>query len=539
MARFQKLGRGSQGMALRHAVALRHFILVGLVVFCAALSAQSRAKRVMPVDGAQRSGFDSQAKIAIVVGVGAYPARSGLSELRYSAGDVDALGEALEAQGYTVVPLKDSAATRPAILHAVRNVGEVLDRGQGTVVFFFSGHGFAVGARNYLATYESTALNLSQSGLALEDLQQQLQETGAARRILWIDACRNQPGKSVADARSFANFQAAAGTRILFSTKAGKLSYENDDLRHGVFTHFLIEGLRGGAAGNDGLVTFRDLADYVSVSVRDYSLKRGDVQVPYDAGEGTGEFLIARGVAVSDPGPSPRENRPESKPEPKLEPATATLLIESDADATFTVDAQPGVALRAGQIQQITLTPGGHILRASASGATWRKTVDIRAGEQQAVVVELAKDLAEAAMRRMEGTWTDGGEGDGRFTLTNRRYHVKWSYEFRISRSGDGFTGVWHQELDIKGLDDPQAQSDNFTGQVDATFRLRLEGDRLTGVSESAHEQQSNGIKADLVGIPFTGTLEGPGRLKVDIVWERDAQGKMTNGVAAAVLEKR
>ncbi len=517
--------------------------LLALAALCAlSASAQSRAKRVTPVDGAQRSGFDSQAKIAIVVGVGAYPARSGLSELRYSASDVDALGEALEAQGYTVIPLKDSAATRPAILRAVRNVGEVLDRGRGTVVFFFSGHGFAVGARNYLATYESTALNLSQSGLALEDLQQQLQETGAARRILWVDACRNQPGKSVADARSFANFQAAAGTRILFSTKAGKLSYENDDLRHGVFTHFLIEGLRGGAAGNDGLVTFRDLADYVSVSVRDYSLKRGDVQVPYDAGEGTGEFLIAKGVGVSDPGPSARENKPENRPEPKpelkVEPATATLLVESDADATFTVDAQPGIALRSGQIQQIKLTPGGHILRASAGAAAWRKTVDIRAGEQQAVVVELAKDLAEAAMRRMEGTWTGAVEGDGVFTDTRRRFHAKSRISLEISRSGDGFNGTWHDESETKGVDDRTSTTDNFTDQIDATFRLRLDGDRLIGYQDSARAHRSSG---DVVfaAVTFAGALEAPGRLKVEIVWQRDAPGGKPIWVSDAILEKR
>jgi hypothetical protein len=507
--------------------------LLALAALCAlSASAQSRAKRVTPVDTAQRSGFDSQAKIAIVVGVGAYPARSGLSELRYSASDVDALGEALDAQGYTVIPLKDSAATRPAILRAVRNVGEVLDRGRGTVVFFFSGHGFAVGARNYLATYESTALNLSQSGLALEDLQQQLQETGAARRILWVDACRNQPGKSVADARSFANFQAAAGTRILFSTKAGKLSYENDDLRHGVFTHFLIEGLRGGAAGHDGLVTFRDLADYVSVSVRDYSLKRGDVQVPYDAGEGTCEFLIAKGIAVSDPGPLPRDNRPENRPEPKtepkVEPATATLLVESDADATFTVDAQPGIALRSGQVQQITLIPGGHILRASAGTAAWRKVVEIRAGEQQAVVVELAKDVAEATKRQMEGVWIYSKAADEEIPGTTRRSHSMGSFLLQVSRSGEAFTGVWHEEL----------AKDNITIRVNATFRLRLDGDRLTGVAELGRYEQTGVNNVDVSGTTFEGTLVDAGHLRPEFFF-RDPQGNTLQSTAGLVLEKR
>jgi hypothetical protein len=203
------------------------------------------------------------------------------------------------------------------------------------------------------------------------------------------------------------------------------------------------------------------------------------------------------------------------------------------------VDAQPGIALRSGQIQQIKLTPGGHILRASASGATWRKTVDIRAGEQQAVVVELAKDVSEATMRGIEGTWAVNYEQDGTFTTSNRRYHTKFTFTFQISRSSDGLTGVWHEERDNKGIDDPNALSDNFTMRIDATFRLRLDGSRLTGISDSAHLQWSTGVKNDLNVIPFTGTLLGPGRLKVDIVWQRDAQGTAVNAVVATVLEKR
>jgi len=281
-------------------------LITAILAICAAAYGQpARSKRVAPVPASDVAGFENQGKVAILVGVGGYPARGGLSQLRYPAGDVDALTAVLEGQGYSVVPLKESEATRAGIQRAIRNAGEVLDQ-NGTVVFFFSGHGFAVGNRNYLATYESSAIDLSRTGLALDDVEAALKETGAARRMLWIDACRNEPGKAATAPRSFAAFQAAAGTRILFSTRAGKVSYENDDLRSGVFTHFLIEGLQGGAAGSDGQVTFRDLSEYVTASVRDYGLKRGDVQVPYDAGEAAGDFLIARKAGAApeshDPG---------------------------------------------------------------------------------------------------------------------------------------------------------------------------------------------------------------------------------------------
>lgn len=262
----------------------------------ALLAQPSRAKRIEPVDRQAQQVFARQPKVSVLVGVGNYPASSGLTPLRYAAQDAAALTRVLEGQGYNVVTLKDAEASRAGILRTIRNVKDVLDNEQGTVVFFFSGHGFSVGGVNYIAPVDAEYVSLSRTGISLADIDRQLKDTGAARRVLWIDACRNSPTKDAAGARTFDAFRAAAGTRILFSTKLGKTSYENDDLRSGVFTHFLLEGLKGAASGTDGLITFHDLTEYVTASVRDYSFKRGDVQVPYDGGEAAGDFLLGRSL---------------------------------------------------------------------------------------------------------------------------------------------------------------------------------------------------------------------------------------------------
>lgn len=225
-----------------HAASRLPVRLALVLALCSSAHTQSREKRVVPVDALPRTAFDRQGKVAVIIGVGDYPRSSGLSALKYPASDAIAIAAALGAQNYTVVTLQDDRATRAGILQTIRNAGEVLDRGQGTLLFFFSGHGFAVGERNYLVTYGATALNLSQTGLALDDVERAMRDTGVARRVMWVDACRNTPGKSATATRTFTSFQAAAGTRILFSAKAGRLSYESDDLRQGVFTHFLLEG---------------------------------------------------------------------------------------------------------------------------------------------------------------------------------------------------------------------------------------------------------------------------------------------------------
>lgn len=281
-----------------------------LLIFAtsAVLGAQVREKRVVPLDPQQREGFETRrrAGVAVLVGVGRYPKYSGLGELRYPARDVDLLEKELTAQRYAVVSLKDGDATRAAVLNAIRQAGEVLDPDSGVMIFFFSGHGFAQGPVNYLATYDAAANAMDQSGLALSNVEKALTDAGAKRRVLWVDACRNEPGKG-GEGRSFTRFQAAQGTRILLSTKAGRISYEDDELQQGLFSYFLARGLQGDVGRDDGLISFRDLADYVIDAVQTRSLRSGHVQVPYEAGESSGDFLLAkaRGGTANPPGPAP------------------------------------------------------------------------------------------------------------------------------------------------------------------------------------------------------------------------------------------
>lgn len=276
--------------------------VICLLLSALAADAQRSASRdLVPVPLAEARAFDKSRKIALLVGVGKYPAYSGIGALQYPRRDVASLAEQLEAQGYLVIQLIDGEATRSAVRGALRNIKEVLNQQEGTLVFHFSGHGWAPAGRNFLASYDADASSLSDSGIALDEVLRLMAETGARRRVAWIDACRNEPGKSLPSARTFAAMEQSEGTRVLFSTRAGKQSFEASELQQGVFTHFLIRALKGEAARGDGLVTFRDVADYVTESVQAWSLRHGDLQIPYEAGEASGDFLIARANARAEP----------------------------------------------------------------------------------------------------------------------------------------------------------------------------------------------------------------------------------------------
>ncbi len=271
-------------------IAIALAVLVTILV--ARQEAQTRAKRVTPLDTNQKQSFERQAKVAVLAGVGKYASRSGLTSLQFPAHDVDLIQAELEKQGYKVVSLKDAEATRGAIEQSLTDAKDLVDQNSGTILFFFSGHGFADGGQNYLATYESAAANLAGSGLPVKRVEELMKATGAQRQMMFLDACRNEAGKSAIGARSFDRLEAAAGMHALLSTKAGKISYEDDSLGSGVFTHFLVEGLRGQAAGTDGLITFHDLATYVVDGVSTYGFQHGQMQVPYEAGEFSGDFLV-------------------------------------------------------------------------------------------------------------------------------------------------------------------------------------------------------------------------------------------------------
>ncbi|KOR32598.1 hypothetical protein TI05_06330, partial [Achromatium sp. WMS3] len=200
----------------------------------------------------ERTKFQQERKMAVVAGISAYPAETGFYPLNFARKDAEALAAVLKQRGYLVQLLTDAEVTKGAILKAIDNVGHILDRNQGTVIFAFSGHGFRDRAgNNYLAPYEAyTRNNKRVGGLTVHSVEEALINSGARRRILLIDACRDVPD-SGSDFRiksgtrkrqdSFAQhklFQQATGTRILFSTKAGGVSWEHPELQHSVFTYF-------------------------------------------------------------------------------------------------------------------------------------------------------------------------------------------------------------------------------------------------------------------------------------------------------------
>jgi uncharacterized caspase-like protein len=248
------------------------------------------------------SPFLAEKKLAIIVGISDYPAESNFPKLEFAAKDAQDLASALQKQGYQTQLLTDQHAMRVSIRKAlehardVLNQGQVDDKGHGTLLFAFSGHGGqkgnSLGSGQYLVTYDSAADD-PEPGYPLKEIAKLLTDSGAAHRMMFIDACRDTTGSSSKGApvlASFREYLQAEGMKVFFSTAPGTQSFEDRESHNGYFTRYLLEGLAGKAATSDGLVTFDSLAKWVTRSMKTDTKV---FQTPYWNQSASGDFYVA------------------------------------------------------------------------------------------------------------------------------------------------------------------------------------------------------------------------------------------------------
>ena len=237
-------------------------------------------------------------KVAILVGVSRYNQQNtGFTPLRYAAKDVEVLAKTLSTKGYEVIKITDHNANKALILNRIEQAAKLIKPQQGTLVFAFSGHGYAeTGQPTRLATFDTIANKLSTTGLSVDDVVNAIRHTGVKRAMLFIDACRNNPtlfkSGPITGPRKY---NPGEGIQILYSTRRADVSIEHPSLQQGVFSYFVNRGLLG-QAEEQGVVTFASLARYVEREVPLWSNRHMPVaQQPFRAvaGEQYGDFVLA------------------------------------------------------------------------------------------------------------------------------------------------------------------------------------------------------------------------------------------------------
>ena len=149
-------------------------------------------------------------------------------------------------------------------------------RKRDLLLLYYSGHGIRDEHGDlYLATKDTEMEIASGSSLNASFLREQIDKSGSQRKVVVLDCCHSGAfaggksglGDSIGTEDAFAG--SGYGRVILTASDALELAWEGDDWlgegRPSVFTHFLVEGLRTGAADldGDGKIALDELYDYV------------------------------------------------------------------------------------------------------------------------------------------------------------------------------------------------------------------------------------------------------------------------------------
>lgn len=206
------------------------------------------------------------------------------------------------------------------------------------VYVFFAGHGVTdplIPSDHYLLTHDSEMADLPATALPMRDLSDALSRTRAKSKILITDACHSA-GAGMAGTRAGTDANqintaflervanASAGTVMITSSEVSQLSREGTQWGggHGVFTYYLLQGLRGAAdENNDRMVSLGEAYEHLRDRVR---RSTQNSQVPTISQTQFDRFWPMSIVHGEEP-TSPEQSKPS--PDPLEAGSTSTVML--------------------------------------------------------------------------------------------------------------------------------------------------------------------------------------------------------------------
>lgn len=179
--------------------------------------------------------------------------------------------------------LIDEDATKENILKSIDKTFS--KAGPNDVVFFyFSGHGLK-------GAFLPIDYDGNNNRVEHSEIMAILDKNQAKSKVVIADAChsgslhgaKGSSAQSVIETYYDAFSRSSGGTILMMSSKAEETSIENNGLRQGIFSHFLIRGLKGAADNDENkLVTINELFEYVEANVKFYT---NNYQTPVISGD--------------------------------------------------------------------------------------------------------------------------------------------------------------------------------------------------------------------------------------------------------------
>jgi WD40 repeat protein len=229
-------------------------------------------------------------KWAVVIGVSEYE-KPTIPNLNYADRDAREFAEYLKSpagggfeESLVKVLLNKDATLQNVKLALNQFLRQTLEK--DLVIIYFAGHGAPEPANpnnNYLLCYDTDPNSLAATAFPMWDINTALTRYIPSKRVIVLtDACHSGGISTEMATRGMGTVEnnlinqyladlskSKEGLIVFTASQAGEVSQELDKFGHGVFTHFLLQGLKGEAdRNNDYTITIGELMDYVEGMVQ-------------------------------------------------------------------------------------------------------------------------------------------------------------------------------------------------------------------------------------------------------------------------------
>lgn len=209
----------------------------------------------------------------VLVGISDYEIENELiTDLRYADDDAEKLfdfftsrtGAALQTSNTKLILNKQ--ATKENIVTSVAALFKKAEP-QDRVIFYFSGHGI----QNKLIPHDSDATT---NMISYQEIKTLFSQSKAQTKLCIIDACNagsvKYSPKKVKDTSQTSSNKAKVA--VMVSSRLYQKSLEHNQLGQGIFSYYLIEGLKGEANTNkDSIIDITELHRYVFQNVKKHT----------------------------------------------------------------------------------------------------------------------------------------------------------------------------------------------------------------------------------------------------------------------------
>jgi tetratricopeptide (TPR) repeat protein len=305
---------------------------------------------------------------AVIVGITHYQSVDAAG-LQFPESDAEAVYRVLISQQGGAFPAENvhkllgKDATLANMRHEIEDWLPSVAQPEDRVIVYFAGHGVVSRGRGYLAPWDVALGRIEETAYPMQTLGNVLANRVKARwKALFADACHSGKINAETTDEGIAEQLDSTASQYLSltATLGQQKSYEDPALAggFGLFSHFLVEGLKGNADNSpcDGVVTADELVEYVRTEVRNYAAKHGVQQTPH----ANSDYEPAMPMGVSLRCGSSNLDASAS--------GSAVIETLSDGVEVFVDDDLVGTATKDAPLNIPGLAEGPHIIKANKAG---------------------------------------------------------------------------------------------------------------------------------------------------------------------------